>query len=84
MGAEYYETAEQRTLNRERGVPDLGIGEDTHVARAIIDKDARIGAGCRIGVGEHFPEDGDYGSYYVRDGIIIVPKNGVIPAGTVI
>jgi len=35
-------------------------------------------------VGERFPDDGDYGSYYVRDGIIIVPKNGVIPAGTVI
>lgn len=84
MGAEYYETAEQRAINRERGIPNLGIGEDTKVARAIIDKDARIGAGCRIGVGERFPDDGDYDSYYVRDGIIIVPKNGVIPAGTVI
>ncbi len=84
MGADYYETHEQRALNRERGIPDLGIGSDTRIARAIIDKDTRIGAGCRIGVDGRNPEDGDYGDYHVRDGIIVVPKNAVIPAGTVI
>jgi glucose-1-phosphate adenylyltransferase len=84
MGADYYETPEQRAENRERGIPNMGIGEGTKVARAIIDKDARIGAGCRIGTSDQFPADGDYGNYYVRDGIIIIPKNGSIPAGTVI
>jgi glucose-1-phosphate adenylyltransferase len=84
MGADHYETVDQRAANRERGVPDIGIGEDTRIARAILDKDTRIGPGCRIGVGSTFPVDGDYGDYYVRDGIIIVTKNGVIPAGTVI
>ncbi|MFW5684585.1 MAG: glucose-1-phosphate adenylyltransferase [Spirochaetota bacterium] len=84
MGADHYETAEQRAANRERGIPNMGIGEDTKVARAIIDKDARIGAGCRIGVNETLPQDGDYGNYYVRDGIIIIPKNAVIPAGTIV
>ena len=84
MGADHYETAGQRAANRERGIPNMGIGEDTKIARAILDKDARIGAGCRIGVNSTFPADGDYGKYYVRDGIIIVPKNGIIPAGTII
>ncbi len=84
MGADYYETHEQRVLNRDHGIPDLGIGSDTRIARAIIDKDTRIGAGCRIGVDGRVLDDGDYGDYHVRDGIIVVPKNGVIPAGTVI
>ena len=84
MGADYYETPEQRAFNRENGIPDLGIGSDTRIARAIIDKDTRIGAGCRIGVSGTVPEDGDYGNYHVRDGVIIVPKNGTVQAGTVI
>jgi glucose-1-phosphate adenylyltransferase len=83
MGSDYYETAEQRADNRNAGIPDLGIGAETHICRAIIDKDARIGSGCRIGVGDR-PPDGNYHNYFVRDGIIIVPKNGVIPDDTVI
>jgi glucose-1-phosphate adenylyltransferase len=84
MGADHYETMEQKAANAEVGIPNLGIGGGTKVARAIIDKDTRIGSDCRIGVGETFPEDGDYESYYVREGIIIIPKNAVIPSGTVI
>jgi len=83
MGSDHYETAEQRAANKARGVPNLGIGSDTHVVGAIIDKDARIGDGCRIGVGTR-PSDGNYRTHFVRDGIIIIPKNGVVPAGTVI
>lgn len=83
MGADYYETEAQRSDNRAHGVPDLGIGFETHVDRAIIDKDARIGDGCRIGV-DRRPEDGNYGVCFVRDGIIVIPKNSVIPAGTII
>jgi glucose-1-phosphate adenylyltransferase len=45
---------------------------------------ARIGEGCRIGVDDRVREDGDYGNYYIRDGIIIVPKNAIIPPGTTI
>lgn len=83
MGADWYETAEQRGENRRNGVPDIGIGEGTWVRRAIIDKNARIGRGCRIGV-DDTRQDGDYQNYYVRDGIIVIPKNGMIPDGTVI
>lgn len=58
-----------------------GIGEDARVENAIIDKNAQIGAGCVIanaaGV-RHADGDG----WAIRDGIVVIPKNAVIPAGT--
>lgn len=84
MGANYYETPEQKRENARRGVPDVGIGGGTSARRAIFDMNARIGEGCRIGVDDRVREDGDYGNYYIRDGIIIVPKNAIIPPGTTI
>ena len=84
MGADSYETPERRKENRERGIPDVGIGGNTKIRGAIIDKNARIGADCRIGSEERKREDVDTTNYFVRDGIVIVPKNGVIQPGTVI
>lgn len=84
MGADWYETPEDRLENRRKGIPDIGIGRGTLVKGAIIDKNARIGEGCRIGVDNLPREEGDHGKYYYRDGIIIIPKNAVIPSGTVI
>ncbi|KGE73558.1 glucose-1-phosphate adenylyltransferase [Spirochaeta lutea] len=84
MGADWYETPADRMENKEKRIPDIGIGRGTLVKRAIIDKNARIGEGCRIGVDSITREDGDHGMYYMQDGIIIIPKNAVIPPGTVI
>jgi glucose-1-phosphate adenylyltransferase len=84
MGADYYETSAERQSSREKSIPHIGIGAGTRVRRAIIDKNARIGEGCSIGLNEGALRDGDYGEYYIRDGIVIVPKNGMIAAGTVI
>jgi glucose-1-phosphate adenylyltransferase len=84
MGADYYESAQEKLKNRERNVPDIGIGRGTLVRKAIIDKNARIGETCRIGVDDIPRNDGDYENYHVRDGIIVIPKNAVIPTGTVI
>jgi len=84
MGASEYETPEERKQNRELGRPDIGIGRGTHIHRAIIDQNCRIGDGCRIGVDEMERKDGDYGRYHIRDGIIVIPKNTVIPSGTII
>jgi glucose-1-phosphate adenylyltransferase len=84
MGADYYETAADRERNRSQGVPDIGIGKGTLIRRAIIDKNARIGEVCRIGVDALERKDGDYGHCYIRDGIIVIPKNAVVPSGTVI
>jgi glucose-1-phosphate adenylyltransferase len=84
MGADYYESGEERAANRKKGIPDIGIGRGTLVKRAIIDKNARIGEGCRIGVDAIARTEGDYGNFFIRDGIIVIPKNGVIPNSTVI
>jgi glucose-1-phosphate adenylyltransferase len=84
MGADYYETSEQKKRNQKTGIPDVGIGRGTIIKKAIIDKNARIGEVCRIGIDSFTREDGDFGDYYIKDNIIIIPKNAVIPSGTVI
>jgi glucose-1-phosphate adenylyltransferase len=63
--------------------PALGVGEDCVIRRAIIDLDARIGAGAQL-VNEANIEHADADNYCIRDGIIVVPRGEVIPAGTVI
>ncbi len=84
MGADFYETPEQKQANQEQKTPNVGIGRGSIIRRAIIDKNARIGEECRIGVDDRYREDGDFGSYYIRDGIIVIPKNTILPPGTVI
>ncbi|GAB1481199.1 glucose-1-phosphate adenylyltransferase [Treponema sp.] len=84
MGADYYESDLQRKQNAEARVPDIGIGKGSIAKGAIIDKNARIGEGCRIGIDDLHREDGDFGHYHVVDGIIVIPKNAVLYPGTVI
>ncbi|PYS20977.1 MAG: glucose-1-phosphate adenylyltransferase [Acidobacteria bacterium] len=85
MGADYYQSLEDMLGDREASRPRVGIGEGTVVRRAIIDKNARIGTNVRL-LNEAGTEeaDGPDGMYYIRDRIIIVPKNGLIPDGTVV
>jgi glucose-1-phosphate adenylyltransferase len=84
MGADYYENPEQKIANRNSGKPDMGIGQGSIVKGAIIDKNARIGQNCRIGIDPLPREEGEHGTYYIVDGIIVIPKNAVINSGTVI
>jgi len=85
MGSDYYQTIEDMRSEVNAGIPRLGIGENTIIRRAIIDKNTRIGAGVRL-VNESGIEnaDGDDGNYHIRDRIIIIPKNAIIPDGTVV
>jgi glucose-1-phosphate adenylyltransferase len=85
MGADYYQTLEDMVGDREVGRPRVGVGENTIVRRAIIDKNARIGRDVRL-LNEAGVEtiDGPDGMYYIRDRIIIVPKNALIPDGTAV
>jgi glucose-1-phosphate adenylyltransferase len=85
MGADYYQTLEDMAGDAQAKRPWIGIGERTIVRRAIVDKNARIGADCRL-LNESGVEDADgpNGMYYIRDRIIIVPKNGLVPDGTVV
>lgn len=83
MGADYYEDDDVRAANAARGVEPIGVGPDCVIERAILDKNARIGARCVIrGAPGRPDEDGD--GWYVRDGIVIVPKDATLPPGTVI
>jgi glucose-1-phosphate adenylyltransferase len=83
LGADFYETLEEIGQASARGLPPIGVGEGTVVERAILDKNARIGRNVRI-VNEAGVQNADGKGYYVRDGIVLVPKGGVVPDGTVI
>jgi glucose-1-phosphate adenylyltransferase len=83
MGLDDYETADEVQAAIARGVPPVGIGKNTFIEEAIIDKNARIGDNVHISP-KGKPENHDGENYYIRDGIVIVPKGGVIPNGTVI
>ncbi|HLO01341.1 MAG TPA: glucose-1-phosphate adenylyltransferase [Pyrinomonadaceae bacterium] len=85
MGADYYQTIEDMREDVSANIPRVGIGEGTIITRAIIDKNARIGSNVRLLNEEGIVNaDGADGSYYIRDGIIIVPKNALIKDGTVV
>jgi glucose-1-phosphate adenylyltransferase len=75
LGADYYE-------DRPGDLP-LGIGPDVVLDGVIVDKNARIGAGVRL-TNERNIQDVDGDGYYIRSGIIVVPKNGVVKPGTVV
>jgi len=76
MGADSYEKG-----NPPKGMPAVGIGRDCYIKNAIIDKNARIGDGVYLS--PFGKKDGTVTEQYtVRDGVIVIPKNAVIPAGT--
>jgi glucose-1-phosphate adenylyltransferase len=79
LGADFYEDDQDAPARGDR--LRLGIGRDVVLDRVIVDKNARIGDGARLandaGV-QHADGDG----YYIRDGVIVVPKDGVIKPGT--
>ncbi|MFA5028070.1 MAG: glucose-1-phosphate adenylyltransferase [Candidatus Methylomirabilota bacterium] len=81
MGADYFESAESIQRNAVEGRPRIGIGRHTVIEHAIIDKNARIGDHCVITPADK-PADMDHPLFFVRDGIIIVPRDAVIPSGT--
>ncbi len=77
MGADFYDSP----LTKRVGIPGVGIGKNCVIEHAIIDKNARIGHGCVI-TPEGKPSEYDGPHFYVRDGIVVIPKNAVIPDGT--
>jgi len=80
LGADFYESEGDAPT---RGTPRLGIGRDVELDRVIVDKNARIGDGSRL-VNEARVEEADGDGYFIRNGVVIVPKEGVIPPGTVV
>jgi glucose-1-phosphate adenylyltransferase len=81
LGSDYFESTESITQNENAGRPRIGVGKNTRIENAIVDKNARIGNDCVITPAGK-PENLDHPLYYIRDGIVIIPKNGAIPHGT--
>jgi glucose-1-phosphate adenylyltransferase len=80
MGQDYYDSPDRLPLP---GAPTMGIGHGAWIERTIVDKNARIGDEVRI-TPDGKPPFLDGPNFYVRDGIVIIPKNAVIMSGTVI
>ena len=83
MGNDYYETIDEMDQNRFKGLPMIGIGERCYIKDAIIDKNCRIGNDVRINGGKHLANT-DHALYTIKDGIIVVKKQAIIPDGFVI
>lgn len=83
MGADFYESDALRAQNAKAGIPNVGIGEKCLIQNAIIDKNARIGDNAVIANTKNL-DSFDADNYYIRDGIVIVPKDATIPPDTVI
>ncbi len=83
IGADRYETEIERTANRNKGIPDIAIGEQTVIEQAIVDKDCRIGKNVRI-TNHRGVQDEEGPNYVIRDGIVVIPRGTTVPDGTVI
>lgn len=84
MGADYYEDLNDvLELGNTQSPPPIGVGERCYIENAILDKNCRIGNNVRITGGKHL-KDTDSACYTVRDGIVVIKKNVIIPNGTTI
>ena len=80
LGADYYASDDAAPA---AGGPVLGIGRDVLLDGVLVDKNARIGDGARL-TNEQKLDFADGDGYYIRDGIIVVPKDSVVRAGTIV
>ncbi|MEO6682115.1 MAG: glucose-1-phosphate adenylyltransferase [Ginsengibacter sp.] len=83
MGTDYHETIEEMAFAFENNLPKIGIGDNCYINNAIIDKNCRIGNNVRINGGANL-ENTDHELYTIKDGIIVVKKESVLPDGYVI
>ncbi len=83
LGCDFYESLDTIGYNKTHGICSMGIGEDCHIKKAIIDKNARVGNNVKI-LNKKNLKTYDKDNVFIRDGIVIVTKNALIPDGTVI
>ncbi len=83
LGSDYYESIESIVSHEKQGIPRVGVGANCRIDNTIVDKNARIGDNVVISPAGK-PESVDGPNFYIRDGIVVIPKNGIIPHGTVI
>jgi glucose-1-phosphate adenylyltransferase len=83
MGADFFESVEEIARNKAEGIPNVGIGKKCEVRNAIIDKNVRIGSNVKLINSRNINKE-DTEGYVIENGIIVIPKNAIIPDGTVI
>lgn len=83
IGADRFETDLERLSNRQRGIPDLGIGDNSVIENAIVDKDCRIGNNVRI-TNHRGVTEAETDQWVIREGIVAIPRGTIIADGTVI
>ena len=81
MGADYYESTWDLRDNKNNNLNDICIGENTIIKNAIIDKNSRIGKNCKI-INKDNKESFDGDNYFIRNFIVIIPKNSVLKDNT--
>ncbi len=87
MGADFEKYRNEADENPEKKGVLIGIGRNCYIENAIIDKNARIGSNTVIKAfpdGTNLDDPSPEKRYYVRDGIVVIPKNAVLEPGTVI
>ncbi|TVU54503.1 MAG: glucose-1-phosphate adenylyltransferase [Arthrospira sp. PLM2.Bin9] len=85
MGSDFYQPFAERQYGLEKGSIPIGIGKNTTIRRAIVDKNARIGRNVQIINKDHVQEaEREEDGFYIRGGITVILKNAVIPDGTII
>jgi glucose-1-phosphate adenylyltransferase len=85
MGSDFFESMSEIGWNMKNNRPHIGVGEKTKIRRAIIDKNVRIGKNVQLVNNDNVQDyDSADRTYFIRDGIIIIPKNATIADGTVV
>jgi glucose-1-phosphate adenylyltransferase len=85
MGADYHQSDTERDNDIKNNLPPIGIGENSVIRNSIIDKNAHIGKNVKIinkNKIQHL--DSENNGYCIRNGIIIIVKNAIIPDNTII
>ncbi|CBN55342.1 MULTISPECIES: glucose-1-phosphate adenylyltransferase [Kamptonema] len=85
MGSDFYEPFAERQSGSDKGGVPVGIGAQTRIRRAIVDKNARIGRHVQIINKDRVEEaEREDQGFYIRSGIVVVLKNAIISDGTII
>jgi glucose-1-phosphate adenylyltransferase len=84
IGADSFESDADRAENARKGRVDIGIGEGSYIKGAILDKECRVGRNVRIDNAARIDNEDRPECYYIRDGIVVIPRGITVPDGTVI